>query len=152
MTNETISTCELFVGLPDAELDKIVAAGETIDAKPGIVLLREKEDCSEIFVVLDGEVEVFLPKTEKRLSRVVLARLGAGSVIGEFSFVDDEPASATAVTIEPSRLFRISHSALLSLLQQGDAGTVEKIYRNLLRTLVKKLRAGTQDLDLVLFA
>src|SRR3989442_9838932 len=58
-----------------------------------------------LYVVLEGEVEVFLPERAgsgaHRPSRIRLNRLGPGRCLGEYGVIDDQPSSASAEALTP---------------------------------------------------
>lgn len=90
-----------------AEIEKYfttrkVAAGE--------YLFRAGDEGSELFVILEGEVEVLLPYAKKK--RILLAKFGAGMTVGEVAFIQPGPRSADGRAAEDCELAVIKHSAL----------------------------------------
>ena len=59
----------------------------------GCYLFREGDDSSELFILLQGAVEI---SKEVDGGTAVLATLGAEEIFGEMSHFDDEPRSASA--------------------------------------------------------
>jgi CRP-like cAMP-binding protein len=100
-----------------------------------------------LFLVLDGAVEVRLLENPGRYSGVRLATRNAGTCIGEYAFIDDKPASAAVIAVEPSELFKIHYKSLEALLANNDT-LGRTFYRNLLVHLVDRLRATNAELDL----
>ena len=72
-------------------------------------LIREGEPGREFFVVVDGEIEV------RRGSRRV-ARLGAGSFVGEIALLSRSPRTATVVATTPLRVLAIEGRDFVELL------------------------------------
>ena len=75
----------------------------------GSELIREGEPGREFFVVVDGEIEV------RRGSRRV-ARLGAGSFVGEIALLSRSPRTATVVATTPLRVLAIEGRDFVELL------------------------------------
>ncbi len=89
----------VFQHLAPAAIDAILAQARVVQAKPGELLLTEGTPGDGLYVVLEGEVEVFLPQAAasggQRPTPVRLNRLGPGRCFGEYGVVDDEPSSAS---------------------------------------------------------
>jgi len=142
----------VFEHLPPAGIDLVVAQAQLVHAKPGQLLLTEGTPGDGLYVVLEGEVEVFLPERAARGAHrptpVRLNRLGAGRCFGEYGVVDDEPSSASVAAVTPARLCFLPKAAFRRLLEgHGDIARI--VYGNLLRFLVGRLRRKDQDFDLI---
>ena len=56
----------VFEHLPPAGIDLVFAQAQLVHAKPGQLLLTEGRPGDGLYVVLEGEVEVFLPERAAR--------------------------------------------------------------------------------------
>jgi len=75
--------------LNDEDVEWMAAAGRRqLCAKPS-VLIRQGEPAADLFFVLEGRARVRIEGAG------VVAELGSGEVVGEMSFVDSAPPSAT---------------------------------------------------------
>ena len=141
----------VFQHLAPAALDAILARARIVEARPGELLLTEGTPGDGLYVVLEGEVEVFLPQAAagggQRPTPVRLNRLGPGRCFGEYGIVDDEPSSASVAARTPARLCFVPRLELRRLLEHDD-GIARVVYGNLLRFLVGRLRRKDQDVDL----
>jgi CRP/FNR family transcriptional regulator, cyclic AMP receptor protein len=137
----------VFAGLDPERLEAIWRSGRTVRFSPGDLAIEEGRPNDRLFVVLRGELEVYLPKTPERLTRISIARVGQGDCIGEYSFLDDRPTSASVAATAETEVFEISQAELERLLE-GDAAAGQVVYRNLLHLLVGRLRAENQLLNL----
>jgi CRP-like cAMP-binding protein len=138
---------EVFRGLGTAGLESLERVGSAVALDAGEIIIEEGQRVTDLFVVIRGELEVFLPKTDSRLTRIRVARRGPGDCIGEYSFVDKNPASASVAAKMPSQVFRISQAEFERKLD-ADPAIGRTVYRNLLRLLVARLREDNQLLDL----
>ena len=138
---------ELFRELGDAGLDSLEKAGDAIELEAGEIIIEEGQQVTYLFVVIRGELEVFLPKSESRSSRIRVARKVPGDCIGEYSFVDKYPASASVAAKVPSDVFWIAQAEVEQKLD-ADPALGRIVYRNLLHLLVARLREENQVLDL----
>ena len=70
------------------------------------VILSAGEQSSAFYLIISGRVKVIIGDEEGR--EVILALLGAGDYFGEMALLDDEPRSATVVTMEDCQLAVVS--------------------------------------------
>ncbi len=75
----------------------LVGAGTWHEVAPGNELLRQGEVLDQLHVIDEGEVEVTCDDR-------CLATLGAGSFVGEMSYVTGEPTSAAVVARAPTQV------------------------------------------------
>lgn len=142
-----------FDGLPAADLDAVLGRCRLLDVRTGETILTEGESVPGLYIILGGRVEFFLPEQgargRRRTTRVRLNILGPGRCFGEYSLIDDEPGSASAQALSPTRLAFLSRGDFRALTEQSHRlGWV--VYRNLLRFLVGRLRAKDRELDVFL--
>jgi len=144
----------LFEHLEPAELDVIIAYCRLVDATARQTLLAEGKKGEGLYIVLEGEIEVFLPEhvaggTMRRPSRIHLNRLGPGRCFGEYGVIDDQPSSASVETVTDARLCLLTRASFREIVDQHDRiGKV--LYANLLRFLTRRLRSKDKELDLIL--
>ena len=151
---KTLAESVVFAQLSPAELDLIMGSCRLIDVVAGQVLLSEGLKGTGLYVILEGDIEFFLPDRSvagvRRPSRVRLNVLGPGRCFGEYGVIDDQASSASAQALTAARLCVLATSDLRRIVDQNDRiGKI--IYANLLRFLVSRLRAKDKELDLVLF-
>ena len=93
-------------GLSEEEWQKVVRYAESIDFKPGTLLLKAGESDDSLSIVVSGQVEVINPNSFGFLKRI--ATIGEGSVFGELAFFDGQPRSASIRAISDGQLLRLS--------------------------------------------
>lgn len=151
---KTLADSVVFAALRPAELDLVIAAGRVVDASAGQMLLSEGRKGDGLYVILEGEVEFFLPERSvagvRRPSRVRLNVLGPGRCFGEYGLIDDQPSSASAQALTAARLCVLGTADFHRLVHENDR-VGKTIYTNLLRFLVGRLRSKDRELDLILF-
>ena len=101
---------------------------DTLQLAPGEFLFREGEKGEKMYVLLEGEVDIFL-------GDFVIETAGPGALLGEMALIDDSPRTANAVAKSPSRLAQIDRRRFHFLVQQTPhfATHVMKILANRLR-------------------
>ena len=100
----------------------------TVQLGPGDFLFREGEKGETMYVLLEGEVDIFL-------GDFVLETAGPGALLGEMALIDDSPRTANAVAKTHARLAQIDRRRFHFLVQQTPhfATHVMKILANRLR-------------------
>ena len=109
---EMLRNVSLFATMSPKELAAVGQLADTVDVPAGHVLMRQGASGGEMFIIAKGNVTV-----ERNGQEV--ARLGAGSVIGEMALVSEGPRTATVTTTEPSTLFVVAHREFHSLMDQS---------------------------------
>jgi CRP-like cAMP-binding protein len=132
---------DFFAGLSTIDLTKINRICRESSFEEGEEIVREGEECDSFFIIKNGSVNVV--KGEKTVS--VLSK---GSPLGEVSFIDKGPRSATAIASKKTVLIEIQSKELDELLKK-DIILENKVYRSIALILCKRLRS-TNDLLLIL--
>ena len=96
-----------------------------------------------VFILLEGKLAVWL--RSRRGPERELARLNAGEIVGEMSFVDARPPSATVKALEDSTVFALS-KAILNRKLAADSGFAARFYRALAIYLSTTVRERHRDL------
>jgi len=154
MSQEKIPEVQIFRGLTKDELKIIAAHCQKVDFTKDQTLIEEGGEVSALFILLKGQLKVFLPqKTEGvgklRSADVDLNILKEGDCFGEYSLIDKAPASASIVAMEPGQVIKISHDDLKGIFQVHDRmGRI--IYYNMLQILTKRLKEKDTEIDLSL--
>ncbi len=103
-----------FEKFSDSELDRLVRAAHHTSQSAPWPLIREQTPSNECFILLRGEVGVFVGDDR-------VAVLGPGEVIGESALRRGKLRSATVTTIGPAEVLRIERDDLDQLLDQIPA-------------------------------
>jgi CRP-like cAMP-binding protein len=130
----------LFGGLDDETL--IVLARELPLELVGVGtrVVCEGDPARDMFVVVDGELEVL--KRTKSGGEVRVAMLGPSSWFGEMSILDVQPRSASVRALAPSRLLRVSAESVDKLLYRRDLKAYSLFMMNIARELSRRLRVA----------
>jgi len=126
-------------------LQKIHEAGNTFNISKGYMLIEEGQSPRHIYFLFSGEVEVIVPDLEAEHEKQ-LTTLGAGECVGEYGFIDGRPASATVRATDTSQVFAITIHLFKKMLED-DPELERLVYRNLLSTLVERLRTSNVIID-----
>ena len=108
---------------------------------PGTAIVREGVRPNAIFLVIHGQFSVRL----ENVAAEPLATLRAGELIGEISFLEGSPASATIVSEAESAVLAIDNQ-LLNQRIRDDAPFAARIYRSFALTAERRLRNRVNQL------
>jgi CRP/FNR family cyclic AMP-dependent transcriptional regulator len=78
---------------------------KTISLKKNEILFLADEDKNDLYIIRKGKVMVFVQKGSEIIP---VAYLGQGEYIGELSFFDDEPRSASIICSEDTEFIKIA--------------------------------------------
>lgn len=137
ITRDVLREIGLFGGMSDEALDEVTRLCKTRTVGPGDLVFREGDLPQELFVLLDGEMEVLKKSKRGRDTRVAI--LGPKDCFGEMGFVDMQPRSATVRALGPSRLLCLSGEALAAIYR-NDPKSYTMIVLNIARDLSRRLR------------
>lgn len=99
------------------------------------VIFEEGSTGRELFVVLDGEVEI---AKVNGTSKISIIKLGKGEFFGEMAVIDGSARSATAIASIPNtKVMRINHARFVYLVSQQPAFALM-----VMDALSKRLRAS----------
>ena len=112
-----------FPDLTEDMVARLQAYGNQESFPAGAVLYTDGDRKIDMFVVLEGEVEIYLPSTEGDAK--VFARHRKHNFTGEFNLLNSQGALVEARTIAPSTLLRISRTRFERLMRtEGDIANV----------------------------
>jgi CRP/FNR family cyclic AMP-dependent transcriptional regulator len=122
-------------GLQDEDLLWLFQVGKEKIVKPGTAIVHQGIRPNAIFVVIRGGFSVGV----ETLADEPLARLGAGELIGEISFLEGLPASATIVADEESAVLVVDDRALNERVRENTAFAA-RLYRVFALITERRLR------------
>lgn len=123
----------------DEDIGWIAQTGLRVSLSPGQPLVEEGVRNHFIHFILGGAFLVTSRSTGERQISV----MQRGEVIGELSFLDARPPSATVRAVRPAQVLAIARSEVARKLEL-DLGFAARFYRALGITLATRLRALTR--------
>ncbi len=130
------TTLYILADLDDRDLIWLREAGEERRLERGETLIHAGRSIAHLFFLLDGSLSVHISDGR------AVAKLGPGDVVGEMSFVEKRPPSATVVADGASRLLAVRRDAILARFD-SDALFAARFYRALAVFLSDRLRTAT---------
>ena len=124
--------------LTDGDMDWLAEAGQRQEIAPESILIQRGEPIADVYILLDGRLSV---RIDGRDSQEINALL-PGEFIGELSFLDSRPPSATVIASTKSIVAAISRDQLVIKLRD-DTAFAARFYRALGVFLAHRLRRMT---------
>jgi CRP/FNR family cyclic AMP-dependent transcriptional regulator len=101
----------------------------------GNVIFEEGSTGRELYVVLDGKIDIV---KDGGASRTTIVTLGKGEFFGEMAVIDGSSRSASAIAAAPkTKVMRINHARFVYLVSQQPAFALM-----IMDALSKRLRAS----------
>lgn len=130
----------LVVGLSADQIRDIAGIADFRRFSPQESLIQAGQTSADLFVILDGKVNVLMPDGDK------LAEVGPGHVLGEVAMIDTRPRTANAVAVGLVDCAVFDANVLRNYLNQHrEMGFVVMV--NLARVLCTRLRDANERID-----
>jgi signal transduction histidine kinase len=107
MSPQELRHLPLFDPFADDDLQQLGRQGEPINLRTGDILFAEGDPAQGLFVVVEGQLEIFKQVCGER---VTLANVPRGSFVGEISLLTGLPHNASARASVPTRLLKYGAS------------------------------------------
>ena len=132
----------LFLGeLEDEDIDWMVAFGKKRVLPRGTALIKEDDPIEALYIVLEGKLSVSLENQPDR----VIAMLRVGEIVGELSYLDSRPPSATVRAHVDSVVMSVPRAQLeMKIASEKDFAI--RFYRGLGMILASRLRRTDRQL------
>jgi CRP/FNR family transcriptional regulator len=111
----SLSTVDLFRGLPHECLDALEAGSEVRDVPAGRLIFRTGDTGQRLFVLEKGAVHTYRMSGRNKL---IIAELTAPAIFGEMALVGQSLCHCSAETTAPARVRVIERGELESLLDR----------------------------------
>ena len=110
---------------------------------PGEVVFREGDQGAEMYLIVEGEVEI--RKGTSGSAAKTLVSLHKGDLFGEMALIDHKLRSASAVTSSDTKLLALNAQLFDSMIEQNP-----DFSRKMIRILAKRVRSTNQIIQTVL--
>ncbi|MBK9001142.1 MAG: cyclic nucleotide-binding domain-containing protein [Myxococcales bacterium] len=127
----------IFGQLSDTDVDWLAKTGRRKRLPKASVLITEGVAVETFYIVIDGELVVTQGKPRREI-----ARLGGGEIVGEMSFVDARPPSATVTALTDVVVCAIPTEKLGQALTDNNAFAA-RFYKAVATFLSDRLRKAT---------
>ena len=113
---------------------------EIVRLHPQEYLMREGEESSEMYYLQSGTLAVYKRRGDHEAQ---IGTISHGELVGEMSFLDQHPRSATVKAMTDCELVLIPHEKFEKLME-----SYPKWFRALLNTLLDRLRKANNRMKI----
>ena len=106
----------IFAGLSQTERQILEQHMVKRTFQKNTVVINEGDEANSLFIIIEGTVKVFLSNEEGR--EIIINTQGPGDHFGELALLDDEPRSASVMTLSKSSIGVISKADFQSVLSK----------------------------------
>ncbi|MEK1906135.1 MAG: GGDEF domain-containing protein [Pseudomonas sp.] len=132
---QQISRLRLFQNVAASSIDQLLREFRACELESGEVLLSPFNRNQYLYLLLEGELKVYLGSLENQPVSTLLS----GECAGEISFIDNDHPSAYVVASQPSLVLRLHRESLVKLFNQSP-----QLMQNLLELLCDRVRQGNR--------
>lgn len=137
---QVISSSSLFQGLPEKDIDQIVAIAIERSYQKGESIFFEGEPGNGFYMVGEGKVKIF--KMSLGGKEQILHIFGEGEIFGEVPVFHGMPFPASSETLAATRLLFFPRDAFVALVTRNPS-----IALNMLAVLSMRLRRFTVQIE-----
>jgi CRP-like cAMP-binding protein len=127
---------EIFRDLEDDELAALQACVVVREIPPGTVVFREGDPGAAMLIVAEGTLSAHVRRKDGGEQEI--NRMGPGEAVGEMSFIDPAPRSATVRALTAAVVYELSEDGMRALRRQAPgaaAGVVGAVILDVTRRL-----------------
>lgn len=137
---DLIRKCTLFYELYDDEFEQFIEDCKVEYYESGDEIVTMGEPGEDFFVILEGNVNVLIPKNDQSINLVTLQ---SGDFFGELVLIDDLVRNATVVAKEKCTCLVIS-SKIFYDLYTTNTKVFSVLLMNISRVLIKRLKISNE--------
>jgi CRP/FNR family transcriptional regulator len=134
-----LDSIDWFASLTQDELEDLARRTQTVHWEFGEIVFEEGARGEQCYVIHSGSVKVLRRFPDGR--RITLARLAAGSVVGELALFNGERRSAAVQALEPTIAVALGAETVMSILRNDAEAALSVAV-----SLADRLRATNQRL------
>ena len=125
----------LFNNVAASSINQLLKEFRACDLEPGEVLLSPFNRNQYLYLLLKGQLKVYLGSLDSQ----AVSTLKVGDCAGEISFIDNEHPSAYVVATDSCCVLRLHRESLFNLFQQSP-----ELMQNMLELLCDRVRKGNR--------
>ena len=139
VSTAVLKAVPLFASFPEDQLRMLTTMVARRSAARSTTIMAGGDATDSLYIVLSGRLKVMMSDSDGK--EVILSILGPGEFFGEMGLIDDEPRSASVVTIEPCELLSISKRDFKKCLVENSEMSMA-----VMRGLVRRLREADRKI------
>jgi CRP/FNR family cyclic AMP-dependent transcriptional regulator len=145
--HEILRRAPLFAGIPRSDFQLVLSTMRRIELGQGQRLFEQGQRGEAMHVLASGGLAVLVRDAQGRENKI--SSLGPGQCVGEMTFLDPQPRSATVAATEPSVALELDRH-LLEYLRADAPRAAVAIVGGIIEQLNERLRDTNRLLDVQL--
>ena len=139
VSTAVLKAVPLFTSFPEDQLRVLATMVMRRSAPRSTTIMAGGDPTDSLYIVLSGRLKVMMSDSEGK--EVILSILGPGEFFGEMGLIDEEPRSASVVTMEPCELLAVSKRDFNKCLAENF-----EMAMAVMRGLVRRLREADRKI------
>jgi len=139
VSTAVLKAVPLFASFPEDQLRLLTTVVTRRSAPRSTTIMAGGDATDSLYIVLSGRLKVMMSDAEGK--EVILSILAPGEFFGEMGLIDDEPRSASVVTIEACELLSIAKRDFRESLAENF-----EMAMAVMRGLVRRLREADRKI------
>jgi CRP/FNR family transcriptional regulator, cyclic AMP receptor protein len=139
VSTAVLKAVPLFTSFPEDQLRVLATMVMRRSAPRATTIMAGGDPTDSLYIVLSGRLKVMMSDSEGK--EVILSILGPGEFFGEMGLIDEEPRSASVVTMEPCELLAVSKRDFNKCLAENF-----EMAMAVMRGLVRRLREADRKI------
>jgi CRP-like cAMP-binding protein len=111
--------------LTQTQMDNLRSAWEARRLSAGEDLIHRGEQGGEIYFLLEGELQVYVPEGERKID---LAHLRAPAVVGELELLTELPRTASVRAVTDAEIVAIPQEGVMARVDDGDTAVLKMMF------------------------
>ena len=139
VSTAVLKAVPLFASFPEDQLRLLATNVTRRSAARSATIIAGGDPTDSLYIVLSGRLKVMMSDAEGK--EVILSILTPGEFFGEMGLIDDEPRSASVVTMEPCELLALNRRDFNKCLAENF-----EMAMAVMRGLVRRLREADRKI------
>ena len=140
VSTAVLNAVPLFASFPEEQLRMLATVVTRRSAPRASTIMAAGDATDSLYIVLSGRLKVMMSDSDGK--EVILAILGPGEFFGEMGLIDDEPRSASVVTLEPCELLSVAKRDFRKCMAENFEMSMA-----VMRGLVRRLRHADRQIE-----
>jgi CRP/FNR family transcriptional regulator, cyclic AMP receptor protein len=132
----------LFSNLSIAQLESVGAHAQLMAFEKGSVILKEGDIADSFYVIVAGQVKVYIIDEFDPTREVILKTLGPGDFFGELPLLDQAPRSANVAALDRCHMQVLTYKAFQKAIENSP-----DIAARVMQTLATRLRHADRRIN-----
>ncbi len=138
-TKEILKSIDLFNGLTDEQVELLAPDLGLVEVKKGQVLFSVGEVAKDIFVLLEGKMNIQVKLTSRPETVGIVVLQNRGQLVGWSGLIGDSHYTAAGLCLEDCKLLRVEGKMLMKVLETNKSAGFD-VLREITKVISTRIR------------